>query len=156
MKKMIAFAVVGMCSALLVSGCTNIKELNKALGEASHADEISTEGFGLRITKNKTSQQDVIANIGAPSMTFENESGSTWVYTRVAVRASQSAGNISGNFTAFFPYKSGSFSRGGGIAGVGASASVASQRSSYKTASLTINFNKSGCVVNYEYTATSF
>ena len=154
MKKMIAAAVVGLCSALLVSGCTNIKELNKALGEASHADEIST--MGLRITKNKTTQQDVIANIGAPSMTFENDKGSTWVYTRVAVRASQTAGKISGNFAAFFPYKSGSFSRGGGIAGVGASAAVASQRSSYKTASLTINFNKSGCVVNYEYTATSF
>ena len=154
MKKMIATAVVGMCSALLVSGCTNIKELNKALGEASHADEIST--LGLRIRQNKTTQKDVIENIGAPSMTFENENGSTWVYTRVAVRDTQSAGRLSGNFAAFFPYKPETWSRGGGLAGAGASASVASQRSSYKTASLTINFNKSGCVVNYEYTATSF
>ena len=154
MKKMIAAAVVGLASALLVSGCTNIKELNKALGEASHADEIST--LGLRIRQNKTTQKDVLQRIGAPSMTFVNNNGSTWVYTRVAVRNTQTSGNLSGNFAAFFPYKPETLSRGAGLAGVGASASVASQRASYKTAALTINFNKSGCVVNYEYTATSF
>ena len=156
MKKMIAAAVVGLCSALLVSGCTNIKELNKALGEASHADEISTEGFGLRITKNRTTQKDVLRIIGAPNMTFQSQSGTTWVYTRVAVRNVQSEGNLSANFVAAFPYKHGTLSRGGGAAGVGANAGVASSRASYKTASLTINFNKSGCVTNYEYTATSF
>jgi len=156
MKKMIAAAVVGLCSALLVSGCTNIKELNKALGEASHADEISTAGFGLRITKNKTTQKDVLRIIGAPNMTFQSQSGTTWVYTRVAVRNVQSEGNLSANFIAAFPYKHGSLNRGGGAAGVGANADVASSRASYKTASLTINFNKSGCVINYEYTATSF
>ena len=157
MKKMIAAAVVGLCSALLVSGCTNIKELNKALGEASHADEISTEGFGLRITRNKTTQKDVMKIIGAPSMTFANPNGgTTWVYTRVAVRNVQSEGNLSANFVAAFPYKHGSLHRGGGAAGVGANAGVASNRASYKTASLTINFNQAGCVINYEYTATSF
>ena len=154
MKKMIAAAVAGLASALLVSGCTNIKELNKALGEASQTDEIST--LGLRITKNKTTQQDVIENIGAPSMSFEHENGSTWVYTRVAVRNTQSVGNLSGNFTAIFPYKANTWSRGGGLAGAGVSASVASERSSYKTAALTINFNKQGFVINYEFTATSF
>lgn len=156
MNKMIAAAVVGLCSALLVSGCTNIKELNKALGEASHTDEISTEGFGLRITKNRTTQKDVLRIIGAPNMTFQSQSGTTWVYTRVAVRNVQSEGNLSANFVAAFPYKHGSLNRGGGAAGVGANAGVASSRASYKTAALTINFNKSGCVINYEYTATSF
>lgn len=156
MNKMIAAAVVGLCSALLVSGCTNIKELNKALGEASHSDEISTEGFGLRITKNKTTQKDVLRIIGAPNMTFASQTGTTWVYTRVAVRNMQSEGNLSANFVAAFPYQHGTLHRGGGAAGVGANAGVASSRASYKTASLTINFNKSGCVVNYEYTATSF
>ena len=154
MKKMITAAVVGLASALLISGCTNIKELNKALGEASHADEISTQG--LRIRQNKTTQKDVLERIGAPSMTFVTDKGTTWVYTRVAVRNTQTSGSLSGNFTAFFPYKAQTFSRGGGLAGVGASASVASQRASYKTAALTINFNQSGCVVNYEYSATSF
>ena len=154
MKKMIAAAVVGLASALLVSGCTNIKELNKALGEASHADEIST--LGLRIRQNKTTQKDVLQRIGAPSMTFVNNNGSTWVYTRVAVRNTQTSGHLSGNFAAFFPYKPETLSRGAGLAGVGASASVASQRASYKTAALTINFNKSGTVVNYEFSATSF
>lgn len=155
MKKMIAAAVVGLASALLVSGCTNIKELNKALGEASHADEIST--LGLRIQKHKTTQKDVLENIGAPNLTFENENGgSTWVYTRVAVRNVQSEGNLSANFVAIFPYKANTRSKGGGIAGAGASASVASQRASYKTAALTINFNKAGTVHNYEFSATSF
>ena len=155
MKKMIAAAVVGLASALLVSGCTNIKELNKALGEASHADEIST--LGLRIYKHKTTQNDVLENIGAPNLTFENKNGgSTWVYTRVAVRNVQSEGNLSANFVAFFPYKGGTWSRGGGLAGVGANGSVASQRASYKTAALTINFNKAGTVLNYEFSATSF
>ena len=156
MKKMIAAAVVGLCSTLLISGCSNIKELNKALGEASHADEISTQGFGLRITKNKTTKKDVLRIIGAPSMSFETKNGSTWVYTRVAVRNTQSEGKLSANFAAAFPYQHGSLQRGGGAAGVGGSASVASSRASYKTAALTINFNKSGCVMNYEYTATSF
>ena len=155
MKKMIAAAVVGLASALLVSGCTNIKELNKALGEASHADEIST--LGLRIRQNKTTQKDVLENIGAPSMSFANKKGgTTWVYTRVAVRNTQTSGKLSANFVAFFPYKSGSWSRGAGVTGVGANASVASQRASYKTASLTINFNKNGTVINYEFSATSF
>ena len=155
MKKMITAAVVGLASALLVSGCTNIKELNKALGEASTTDEIST--MGLRITRNKTTQNDVIRNIGAPSMTFENEKGgTTWIYTRVAVRSSGTGGNLSGGFAAFFPYKANTLSRGGGIAGVNAGAEVSSERSSYKTAALTINFDKNGRVVNYEFSATSF
>ena len=38
--------------ALLLSGCSSIKELNSALGEATSADEIST--LGLNIVKNKT------------------------------------------------------------------------------------------------------
>ena len=154
MKKIIAAATVGLCSALLISGCTNIKELNKALGEASTADEIST--LGLRITKGKTTQKEVIQNIGAPSMTFAGDDGTTWVYTRVAVRNTQSAGNLNANFAAIFPYKANSLNRGGGIAGVGANASVGSQRSSYKTAALTIKFSGKGVVTDYEFSATSF
>ena len=155
MKKMIAAAVAGLASSLLISGCTNIKELNKALGETSHADEIST--MGLRITKNKTTQEDVLDNIGAPNMTFTNKhGGATWVYTRVAVRSSGTGGNLSGGFAAIFPYKANTLSRGGGMAGVNASAAVDSERSSYKTAALTINFNRAGRVVNYEFSATSF
>ena len=154
MKKMISAAVAGLCAALLMTGCSNIKELNKALGEASSADEIST--LGLRIVQNKTTQNEVLNSIGAPSMTFANGDGSTWVYTRVAVRNSQTSANVSMNFTAFFPYKSNSFKRGGGIAGVGTSAATASDRASYKTAALTINFNAQGCVTNYEFSATSF
>ena len=154
MKKMLSAAVAGLCAALLITGCSDIKELNKALGDASSLDEVST--LGLRIVQNKTTQNDVLKSIGAPSMTFDNGEGSTWVYTRVAVRTNQSSANASVGFDAFFPYKSNSFSRGGGIAGVHAGAETASQRASYKTAALTINFNAQGCVTNYEFSATSF
>ena len=154
MKKMFSAAVAGLCAALLITGCSDIKELNKALGEASTLDEVST--LGLRIVQNKTTQNEVLKSIGAPSMTFDNGEGTTWVYTRVAVRSNQSSANLSVGFDAFFPYKAHSFSRGGGIAGVHGSAATASQRASYKTASLTINFNAKGCVTNYEFSATSF
>ena len=154
MKKMFVVAAVAACSALLVAGCSNIKELNKALGEATTADEVST--MGLSIVQNKTTKAEVIQNIGAPSMTFADANGETWVYTRVAVRNMQSAGNLSANFTAIFPYQSHTRSKGGGLAGAGASASVATQNASYKTAALMITFNKYGCVSHYEFTATSF
>lgn len=155
MKKLIAVAGAGVCAALLFSGCSNIKELNKALGDASAVDDVST--MGLHIEQDKTTQADVMKAIGAPSMTFANPNGgTTWVYSRVAVRNSAAAGNLSANFQAVFPWKSNFRSRGGGVAGVGASASVASQSSSYKTAALMIHFNREGCVSNYEFTATSF
>ena len=154
MKRMLSVAVAGLCAALLITGCSDIKELNKALGDASSLDEVST--LGLRITQNKTTQNEVLKSIGAPSMTFDNGDGSTWVYTRVAVRSNHSSADASIGFDAFFPYKAESFSRGGGIAGVHGSAATASQRASYKTASLTINFNAQGCVTNYEFSATSF
>ena len=154
MKKFIAAAIVGSGLALISAGCSNIHELNKALGEASTADEVSS--MGLQIVQNKTTKAEVIQNIGAPSMTFADEKGEAWVYSRVAVRNTQSSGNISANFTAIFPYQSHTRSKGGGIAGAGASASVATQKSSYKTAALMIYFNKYGCVSHYEFTATSF
>ena len=154
MKRMFSTAVAGLCAALLITGCSDIKELNKALGEASTVSEIST--LGLHIVQNKTTQNDVLKSIGAPSMSFDNGEGSTWVYTRVAVRNNQSNANASIGFDAFFPYKAYSLSRGGGIAGVHGSAATATQRSSYKTAALTINFNAQGCVTNYEFSATSF
>ena len=154
MKRMLSAAVASLCAALLITGCSDIKELNKALGDASSLDEVST--LGLRIVQNKTTQNDVLKSIGAPSMTFDNGEGTTWVYTRVAVRSNQSSANLSVGFDAFFPYKAESFSRGGGIAGVNAGAATASQRASYKTAALTINFNAQGCVTNYEFSATSF
>lgn len=154
MKKFIAAAIVGGGLALFSVGCSNIHELNKALGEASTADEIST--VGLNIVQNKTTQNDVVAAIGAPSMVFNDANGTTWVYSRVAVRDTGSSGNLSANFTALFPYAPHRRSRGGGLAGVGGSAAVASQRSSYKTAALMIHFNAQGCVSSYEFTATSF
>lgn len=154
MKKMFVVAAVAACAALVAAGCSNIKELNKALGEASAADEVST--LGLSIVQNKTTKAEVIQNIGAPSMTFTDAKGEAWVYSRVAVRNIQSAGNISANFTAIFPYQAHTRSKGGGLAGAGANASLASQNSSYKTAALVIYFNKYGCVSHYEFTATSF
>ena len=150
MKKFIAAAIFGV--ALLSAGCSNIHELNKALGEASHADEIG----GVSIVPNKTTQREVVAAIGAPSMVFDEENGSTWVYSRVAVRNTGSGGRLAANFTAFFPYKAHQINHGGGLTGVGTSAEVSSQRSSYKSAALMIHFNADGCAVNYEYTATSF
>lgn len=155
MKKLTAVAGAGICAALLFSGCSNIKELNKALGDASAVDDVST--MGLCIEQNKTTQAEVVQAIGAPSMTFaEADGGSIWVYSRVAVRNTASAGNLSAYFTAVFPYSSHMRDKGGGVAGVGASASVASQSTSYKTAALMIHFNAEGCVSNYEFTATSF
>ena len=155
MKKLTAVAGAGICAALLFSGCSNIKELNKALGDASAVDEVST--LGLCIEQDKTTQAEVLNSIGAPSMTFaEADGGSTWVYTRVAVRNHQAAGRLSANFAAVFPYKPSTWSRGGGLAGAGANASLASQSSSYKTAALMIHFNGEGRVSNYEFTATSF
>lgn len=155
MKRFMIAASAGVCAVLLVSGCSNIKELNKALGDASALDEVST--LGLHIVQNKTTQEEVVQSIGAPSMTFANQDGgSTWVYSRVAVRNHQASGNLSANITAIFPYKPHTWSRGGGLAGGGASASVASQSASYKTAALMIHFNPEGCVSNYEFTATSF
>ena len=143
MKKMIAAAVAGFASVLLVSGCTHIKDLDNALGEASHADEISAQG--LRISKNMTTQSDVLENIGTPSITFVNDKGgSAWVYTRIAVRNTQSGGKASDN-AVFFPFKA-----------VKLSGDAGSRGASCKTASLTINFNKSGNVVNYEYSETRF
>lgn len=153
MKKMIAAAVAGLASVLLFSGCTNVKDLNNALGEASPADKNSTPG--LRICKNKTTQSDVLENIGTPSITFVNDKGgSTWFYSRIAVRNTQSGGKASDKFAVFFPFKAGMLSGDAGCAG--ANASVVSQRASCKTASLIINFNKSGMVINYEYPATCF
>lgn len=141
--------------ALLLSGCSSIKELNSALGEATSADEIST--LGLNIVKNKTTKAEIFSSIGAPSLVFRNDlNGDSWVYQRVAVRQTDVGFQAKGNFSALFPYQTNSLSRGGGIAGVGASSKVGARRSSYKTAGLLIKFNEQGCVNAYEFTATSF
>ena len=144
MKKMIAAAVVGLASVLLISGCIDVKDMDKAIGEASRSDE--TSSLGLRICQNKTTQKDVLETIGAPSMTFANDKGgSSWVYARVAVRNTKSGEKASDNCKAFFPFKA-----------VKLSGDAGSRGASCKTASLTINFNKSGNVVNYEYSETRF
>ena len=154
MKKLLVAATAGIFSTLLMSGCANIKEMNKALGEATTPEGVSTTG--LSITQGKTTQEDVLKTIGAPSMTFATADGTTWVYSRVAVRNNGADGSIAANFTAIFPYQANTRSKGGGIAGAGVEAAVSSRSSSYKTAGLLINFDENGCVVNYEYTATSF
>lgn len=155
MKKF-AFAVcMGVSAMLFFSGCSSIKELNSALGEAANADEIST--LGLNIVKNKTTKNEIFNSIGAPGLVFQNDmNGETWVYQRVAVRQTDVGFQAKGNFAAIFPYQPNSLSKGGGIAGVGASSKVGARRSSYKSAGLMIKFNAQGCVNGYEFTATSF
>lgn len=154
--KFFAFTIAtGMSVALFFSGCSSVRELNSALGEATNADEIST--LELNIIKNKTTKSEIFKLIGAPGLVFKNElKGETWVYQRVAVRQTDVGFQAKGNFSALFPYQANSLSRGGGIAGVGASSKVGSSRSSYKTAGLMIRFNELGCVNSYEFTATSF
>ena len=154
--KQFAFTIcMGLGALLLFSGCSSVKELNSALGEAATADEIST--LGLNIVKNKTTKSEIFKSIGAPGLVFKNElNGETWVYQRVAVRQTDVGFQAKGNFAAIFPYKANSLSRGGGIAGVGASSKVGARRSSYKTAGLLIKYNEQGCVNSYEFTATSF
>ena len=154
--KLFVFAIgMGVSSMLLFSGCSSVKELNSALGEAANADEIST--FGLNIVKNKTTKNEIFKSIGAPGLVFKNDiHGETRVYQRVAVRQTDVGFQAKGNFAAIFPYQANTLSRGGGIAGVGASSKVGARRSSYKTAGLMIKFNEQGCVNAYEFTATSF
>lgn len=154
--KRFAFTVcMGLGALLLFSGCSSVKELNSALGEAADADEIST--LGLNIVKNKTTKSEIFKSIGAPGLVFKNDlNGETWVYQRVAVRQTDVGFQAKGNFAAIFPYQANSLSRGGGIAGIGASSKVGARRSSYKTAGLLIKFNEQGCVNSYEFTATSF
>ncbi len=152
------FAIVfGMaCAAVLFSaGCGGIKDLDKAVNEVSVPDEISSAG--IELIRNKTTRDEVLNAIGAPTLVCKNElNGESWVYTKVAVRDCDTGFRMRANFVAAFPYQSHSLSRGGGLAGVGAGAEVGSNRSSYKTAGLTIKFNAKGRVNSYEFTATSF
>ena len=154
--KQFAFAIcMSFAAMLLLPGCSSVRELNSALGEAANADEISS--FGLNIVKNKTTKSEIFKSIGAPELVFKNElNGESWVYPRVAVRQTDVGIQAKGNFAALFPYQANSLSRGGGIAGVGASSKVGAKRSSYKSAGLLIRFNENGCINSYEFTATSF
>lgn len=146
---------MGLCSMLIFSGCSGVRELNSSMNEAAAVGEISQ--FGLRIVRNKTTRSEVFASIGAPSLVFRNEQGGeSWVYQKVALRKSDLAFSARGNFAVVFPYDTSSFSKGGGIAGVKSSSALASSKSSYKTAGLLIKFNRKGCVSSYEFTATSF
>ncbi len=155
MKHLASALFTGIASVVLFSGCSGIRELNSSLNEAANADEIST--FGLSITRNKTTQNEIFKAIGAPGLVFKNEvNGESWVYPRVAVRQTDVGFQARGNFTAIFPYQSHSLSKGGGLAGVGANSKVGARRSTYKTAALMIKFNPNGCVDSYEFTATSF
>ena len=151
--------IVALCmeigSMLLFSGCSSVKELNSARNEAVSVGEIST--FGLQIIKNKTTRSEIFKAIGAPGLVFKNEmGGESWVYPRVAVRQSDLDFQVSGNFTAIFPYSPGRITKGGGVAGVNVSSQLGSSKSSYKTAGLLIRFNRLGCVNTYEFTSTSF
>ncbi len=140
---------------LVLSGCSGVKELHSAMNDAAAVGEISTSG--LQIVRNKTTKSEVFKAIGAPGLVFKNElNGESWVYPRVAVRQSELGFQMKGNFSAFFPYSGGSLAKGGGVAGVGASSEIGSNKSSYKSAGLLIRFNKLGCVNSYEFTATSF
>ncbi len=143
-------------AVLLLSGCSSIKDLNVALGQqATASDDVTITG--LNILKNKTSKKEVIDAIGAPGLVFKNDiKGESWVYPRVAVRRDSLGFQASGNLALIFPYKAHTLSRGGGLAGGGASTQVQSDRSSYKTAGLLIKFNKDNCVHSYEFRATSF
>lgn len=154
--KQLTFAIcMGVSTMLFISGCSSVKELNSALGETANADGISF--FGLNIIKNKTTKAEIFKAIGAPGLVFQNNlNGESWVYQRVAVRQTDVGFQAKGNFAALFPYQPNSLSKGGGIAGVGASSKVGARRSSYKSAGLMIKFNEQGCVNAYEFTATSF
>jgi len=155
MKKAVLFAGCMVAAMTFVTGCSGIHELQAALGEATSADEVST--LGLKITKNKTTREDVLKTVGAPTDILKNANGTeTWTYNRVAVRQTNFGWQIAGDFMAIFPYTTSGRSYGGGLAGVGVASSIKTNKSSYKTAALLVNFNVNGCVDSYEFMATSF
>lgn len=155
MKRSAFTVCMGFAAMLLVAGCSGARELSSSLGDASGLDGVTAGS--LKVVKNKTTQNEVMAALGAPSLVFKNDiGGESWVYQRIAVRQSNVGFAASANFEAIFPYKADTKGHGGGFAGVGAAAALDSNRSTYKSAGLLINYNAEGCVNNYEFTATSF
>ena len=154
MKHLVFSICMGIASMLIFSGCAGMKELNSAMADTSLSDNVSASN--IRITKNKTTKNEVLSVIGAPSLVFKENGLDVWVYQRIAVRQSDAGFSTQGHFSAMFPFKAYTLSRGMGVAGVGASADLSANRSSYKSASLIMKFNKNGCVHSYEFTATSF
>lgn len=133
MKKILYLSVITLITVSFCGGCSSIKELNSAIGEAASVDDIST--FGLRIIKNKTTQSEIFKAIGAPGLVFDNHiHGKSWVYPRIAVRKTSLGFQASGNFTAVFPYSGSVLEHGGGVAGAKVSSVLDSDKSSYKTA----------------------
>ena len=154
MKHIVFSICMGLASMLIFTGCSGIKELNSAMADATLSDSVSAND--IKIIRNKTTKNEVMNVIGAPSLVFKENGLDIWVYQRIAVRQSDAGFRTQGHFSAVFPYKAHTLSRGLGVAGVGASAAVSSNRASYKSAGLVMKFNKNGCVHSYEFTATSF
>ncbi len=149
MKKIYVYASLLLSAMFIFTGCSSVDVDDQV------SDEMKV--FGIEIIRNKTTKSEVLAAIGAPGMVFESsESGDSWVYPRIAVRSTNFGFRAGGNFAALFPYTSGSFSKGGGVAGARASVDTKNSSSTYMTAGLRINFNKQGCVIGYEFSATSF
>ncbi len=145
-----------ICGAVLFfTGCAGMKELSASIGESANFDEVSA--CGLTIIRNKTTQNEVMSSIGAPSLVCKNDiGGETWIYQRVAVRSSDTGFGARVGVEFFFPFSASTFQDGAGLAGASVSSSVDSSRSSYKTSGLLIKFNSKGCVNHYEITGTSF
>ena len=154
MKHLVFSICMALASMLILTGCAGMKELNSAMLDTSLSDNVSAND--IKIIKNKTTKNEVMSVIGAPSLVFKENGLDVWVYQRIAVRQSEAGFRTQGHFSAVFPFKGYTLSKGLGVAGVGASANIGANRSSYKSASLVMTFNQKGCVNSYEFTATSF
>ena len=154
MKQFMFIFVAAVC-AMAVSGCVSSKDISEKMNKAAEVEGVKAND--LRIIRNKTTANEVLEAIGAPSLVFKNaDKTETWVYSRIGVRRTSAGFIAKGNFAALFPYEAHSLSKGGGLAGVNADAQLARSRSSYKSAALLINYNSNGCVNTFEFTTTSF
>jgi hypothetical protein len=100
------------------------------------------------LVKGKTSQKDVMEKFGGPDLVDVSDQGETWVYTRHASESS----DVNAGVSAFFDTARNwwQYSPVGGSIGGGNS------KSSTKTSSLALNFNKKKILTSYNFRTERF
>ena len=68
MKHIVFSICMGLASMLIFTGCSGIKELNSAMADATLSDNVSAND--IKIIRNKTTKNEVMNVIGAPSLVF--------------------------------------------------------------------------------------
>ncbi|MCW8914644.1 MAG: hypothetical protein OQK24_02190 [Magnetovibrio sp.] len=155
-KPPLSAVMVTVMGIVLLSGCKTVQEHAAAVRDANTSDEKVTVGTVQREIKVGMSSADVVAVLGAPNMvTTDSQRRENWVYDKISTETaySTSSGGVSALILGGAIVGNGAV---GGGAGPSYSSSSGAAKTSQRTLTIIIKYDKDSLVRDFAYRYSSF